>query len=304
MKFVIGIDGGGTKSKLHLADLAGNMILELLGGPTNLYSMGEESVELELMSLISRAMKNSNLTLANCEALCLGNSGADRPEEKQLFQNMLEKFGFRGKITITNDAETALVAGSGKREGIVIISGTGSLAYGINSLGEKARSGGWGHIAGDEGSGYDIGIQAIKAALRSYDGREPSTILLPQILHELELERPEQLIRFIYQQAGKQHIADLTKVVKQAFLEHDRKAAEILLHAAKELITMANAVIGKLSMEKKEFCLVCAGSIFQHIPYVYTEFVQQMKELYPLADVIIPKRDAANGAATIALLSL
>lgn len=217
MKFVIGIDGGGTKSKLHLADLSGNTIVELLGGPTNLYSMGAESVELELKNLISQAMESSKLILSNCEAFCLGNSGADRPEEKLLFQNMLVKFGIRGKIIITNDAETALVAGSGKREGVVIISGTGSLAYGINSLGEKARSGGWGHIAGDEGSGYEIGIMAIKAALRSYDGREPSTILLPQIMKELELERPEQLIRFIYQQAGKQDIAALTKVVKNAF---------------------------------------------------------------------------------------
>lgn len=149
MKFVIGIDGGGTKSKLHIADLSGNTILELLGGPTNLYSMGAEGVERELKSLLSRTMERSGLSLTDCEALCLGTAGADRPEEKLLFRDMLKNYGVMGKLTITNDAETALVAGSGKREGIVIISGTGSLAYGINSLGEKARAGGWGHIVGD-----------------------------------------------------------------------------------------------------------------------------------------------------------
>lgn len=140
--------------------------------------------------------------------------------------------------------------------------------------------------------------------MRSYDGREPSTILLPQILKELNLERPEQLLGFVYQQAKKQDIAALTKVVNKAFLEHDRKAEEILLHAVTELIIMVDVVIRKLSFEEQAFSLVCAGSIFEHIQYVYTEFVQQMKELHPHANVLIPSQDAAYGAAIIALHSL
>lgn len=304
MKFVIGIDGGGTKSKLHMADLTGNTILQLLGGPTNLYSKGLEGVEYELKTLLSQAMERSGLSWSDCEAICLGNAGADRAEEKLLLHNVLESCGISGKIVITNDAETALVAGSGKREGVVIISGTGSLAYGINSLGEKTRAGGWGHILGDEGSGYDIGIRAIKAAMRSYDGREHSTILLPEILKELDLERPEQLLGFVYQQAGKQDIAALTKVVNKAFQEFDSKAEEILLHAANELTAMADIVIRKLNFKGQEFTLVCAGSILQHIPYIYSHFEHQIKEMHPFANIMIPSRDAAYGAATIALLSL
>jgi N-acetylglucosamine kinase-like BadF-type ATPase len=304
MKYVIGIDGGGTKSLLHMADLNGNLILELQGGPTNLYAQGNEAVGQTLKNLLGQAMEASGETLADCAAICLGSAGADRPEEHRALIGMIQGCGVTGTITITNDAEPVLVAASGKREGIVVISGTGSLAFGLDKTGKRARVGGWGHLIGDEGSGYDIGMRAIQAAFRSHDGRESPTSLLELILKELGFERVEQLLPYVYQKAGKQDIAALAKLVNEAYMAGDETAARILTNAINELYQMTRTIIRALEFENKEIALVCNGSVFGRIDYVYREFAKRVTDEFPLIRVVTPKRDAAFGAAQIALLSL
>ncbi|MFF2483759.1 BadF/BadG/BcrA/BcrD ATPase family protein [Paenibacillus sp. NPDC058071] len=304
MSYVIGIDGGGTKSRLLLTDLSGRTILEKLGGPTNLYALGPEATVRELHGLIDAAVKEAGLAIEDCSAVCLGNAGVDRPEERLHFERMLASCGIQGKITVTNDAETVLVAGSGRREGIVIISGTGSLAYGIDDQGIRTRAGGWGHLAGDEGSGFDIGIRAVRSALCSYDGREPETLLLPYLLEVLKLEEAEQLKVFVYTHQGKQHIAALAKVVYDAYLNGDAKAENILTTAVEGLYELADTVIRRMEYGQREFHLVCGGSIFKYNHYVFAEFSRRIRGTYPGIRIVIPDRDAAYGAAKIALLSL
>ncbi|WP_372632459.1 BadF/BadG/BcrA/BcrD ATPase family protein [Cohnella sp.] len=302
MEYVIGIDGGGTKSLLHMADGDGNPILELSGGPLNLNATGKQAVEVELKKLLFRAADNSGMLLTDCRAFCLGAAGADRSGEREIFESILRGLGVRGAIEVTNDAENALAAGSGSREGVVVIAGTGSLAFGRDGYGNVCRSGGWGHLVGDEGSGYAIASRAVAASLRSFDDREPYTELLPRLMEETGINSPEQFIPFIYRQEGKRHIAALARVVNEAFLAGDRKAEFILIEAADELALMARTVIGKLRFDSSRIPLVCSGGVFSSIDAVFERFVRQVTATGLPIEVIKPVHNAAYGAAKIALL--
>merc|ERR1711964_171025 len=103
----------------------------------------------------------------------------------------------------------------GTREGVIAISGTGSIVYGRNHGGKAARAGGWGHLLGDEGSGYDIGLQGLRAVVRMADGRQPSTLLIPEILTQISLTSPNQLVKWI-SKVDKSQIAQLANSVFQA----------------------------------------------------------------------------------------
>lgn len=304
MRYVIGIDGGGTKSLLHMMDLEGRELLELRGGPTNMYATSLREVERELAELLDRAMEASGRGAADCAALCLGSAGADRPEEQRLLREAFRRCGIGGELTVTNDAETVLVAGSGKPEGITIVSGTGSIGFARDLAGHRARAGGWGHLIGDEGGGYDIGNLALRAAVRSEDGREPPTLLLPMLLKELGLERADQLLQFVYKTAGKAEIAALAKVVLEASQAGDRKALQILDQAAYELFLTAKTLVRALGFEDRPVTLVANGSVFEHIQYVYESFCRLIRLSYPRLSVTKPTRSAAYGAALIALHSL
>ncbi|BBI36481.1 N-acetylmuramic acid/N-acetylglucosamine kinase [Cohnella abietis] len=304
MKYVIGIDGGGTKSLLHMMDLEGNLLLELRGGPTNIYATSEQAVEQELTELLSQMVEASGRSIADCVALCLGSAGVDRPYEKQVLSDIFRKCGVTGILTITHDAEAVLVAGTGKQEGITLVSGTGSFGFARDLEGNRARTGGWGHLIGDEGGGYDIGINAIKAAVRSEDGREAPTLLLPMLMKEIGLERPEQFLQYVYKTAGKPQIAALAKVVSEAYLAGDVRAKRILEDAASELYLKTSTLVRALHFENRPITLVANGSVFTHIHYVYERLSHLIKSSYPEITVVKPTLPAAHGAALIALQSL
>lgn len=302
--YVIGIDGGGTKSRLYVADLSGAKLGEAIGGPTNLHAIGEAAVTESLRSLIGSATEEAGRRIENCAALCLASAGADRPDDRAALEQIVAACGIRGVITVTNDAEPVLAAGSGGREGVAVISGTGSLAYGRRASGLMARAGGWGHLIGDEGSGYAIGAKGIAAAVRAYDGREAPTLLMPRLMEHLGLSRMERIVPYVYQSAGKKEIAALAAVVHQAYLEGDEASARILKEAAEELALMAGAVIEALSFGEEPLTVVCSGSVFANMNYIYATFTELLQRSYPLAKAVLKGTDAAYGAALLALLSL
>ncbi|MCP2241018.1 BadF/BadG/BcrA/BcrD ATPase family protein [Thermoanaerobacterium thermosaccharolyticum] len=305
MKYVIGIDGGGTKSIITIEDMSGNVLACETGGATNIKSESKDSVSTALKSLIKMSISNANLAIDDCKAICLGTAGAGRAKDREILRNILLSTGIKGNIIITNDAEICLAAGTGKLEGIAVIAGTGSIAYGIDKCGRRFRAGGWGHILGDEGSGYYIGLEAIKAALRSYDGRDLYTELLPLLMEKVGIEKPEDFIKFVYRDNFKKsEIASLAKVVYYAYKKGDKKAKEILENAADELFKLANAVIRRLDLENESTTLVTNGSVLLKNIYIYSKFSDMVKEVYPNINIIKLKGDASKGAAAIALNSL
>lgn len=302
MRYFIGIDGGGTKTALKLADENGNIVLANEGGPCNINSMGQEYVQKMLKELIEDTLFKANLNMEDVKALCIGTAGVDRPSDKRIMEDIIRASGFNGKIIVTNDGETALFGGVGGEEGVIVISGTGSICFGRNKEGESRRAGGWGHIIGDEGSGYYIGINAINRIARAHDGIEEKTIMTDLILHHLKLQSPQGLIDYVYRSgAGKSEIASLAKLVDEAYEKGDLAAEEILLKAAFELFLCAKAVIDNLKLNDRKITLAVNGSVIVKNQCVRREFQRLMKENCPLVEVSDMKEDAAYGAVLMAL---
>ena len=118
-------------------------------------------------------------------AICLGIAGVDRPDDARVVREIMKRIGYKAKVLVVNDALVALEAGAPDQPGVVVIAGTGSIAYGRNEQNQAARAGGWGYMLGDEGSGYWIGRAALRAVLREADRRGPATQLTGLLLQLL-----------------------------------------------------------------------------------------------------------------------
>ena len=247
---VLGIDAGGTKTICLLADETGQVIGEARGDGANLQATGELEVEKVLHHVMDAAIGDRDIRPA---AICLGIAGVDRPEDTAAVHSIMRRIGFKARVIVVNDALVALVAGAGDAEGLVIVAGTGSIAYGRDASGRAARAGGWGYLLGDEGGGFWIGRAALTAVVRQFDGRGPVTILTPMILERLGLVTPSELIHEIYYRDVHRHvIASLAILVQRAMEQRDAIAAEILNRAGAELASAAGSVITRLEMRGTE----------------------------------------------------
>jgi N-acetylglucosamine kinase-like BadF-type ATPase len=151
-------------------------------------------------------------------------------------------------VALVNDARIVLATGTPDGWGLVVISGTGSIAYARSPQGQVMRSGGWGYLLGDEGSGYDIGLRALQAVMRASDGRGESTVLENAILTEWGLRRAEDLVRKVYGGLPRAEIARLSEIVERCAGAGDRVSTAILEGAGAELSAAAVAVVHRLGL--------------------------------------------------------
>ncbi len=179
--FVLGIDGGATRTVCLIADEAGTEVARAVGGPSNHQAVGVEAARRALAQAIAQACDAAgNPPLA---AACWGMAGLDRPEDGRILNALAAELLPGVPVAVVHDADIALVGGAGgSRVGVVVIAGTGSIAAGYDIAGRTARAGGWGHVLGDEGSGYDIARRGLNAATRASDGRAPATALATVVL--------------------------------------------------------------------------------------------------------------------------
>lgn len=296
---VVGIDAGGTKTVALLADGEGRIIGEGRAGAANLQTEGELEVEKILHTVIERATEGRHEGIA---AVCLGMAGVDRQDDAVIIRDVMRRLGFRTNAVIVNDALIALVAGAGQNPGVVVISGTGSIAYGVNGDGMAARAGGWGPTLGDEGSGYWIGRRALVAVMREVDGRGPRTALTPLVLRHFSLPRPEALVAEIYHQPqGRRVIGSLGAVVDRARADGDPVAIDIMTHAADELALASGSVISRLGMRGEPFPIVLAGGMLRESAWLASELRRRMAEVAPRAVVGPLTEEPAVGAVRLAL---
>ncbi len=303
---VLGIDAGGSKTVALLADAEGRVIGEGRAGGANLQAHGELEVEKVLHHVIDLALGGRSDLPA---AVCLGLAGVDREGDSEVIRGVMHRLGLRAHTLIVNDALIALVAGVPLREeatvvgpGVVLISGTGSIAYGVNAQGQAARAGGWGTSLGDEGSGYWIGRRALMAVTRDADGRGPHTRLTPLVLAHFSLTRPEQLVSEIYDHAqGKRAIASLGEVVEQARAEGDVVATEIMRKAADELTLAAASVVARLDMRGEQFPILLSGGMLRKALWLAAEVTARLAEVAPRGIVSALELEPAMGAVRLAL---
>jgi N-acetylglucosamine kinase-like BadF-type ATPase len=272
-KSFIGIDGGGTKTLCILGDQNGHILAESRGESSSVKSRPWEDVKRVLLSLIREVLDLSGTDASSLGGIFLGLAGSDRPEDRKRIVDWLQTELPEGvPITVHNDAVTALAAGTWGQRGIVLISGTGSIAYGFDpATGEFVRVGGWGYLLGDEGSGFDLGRRALLAVMQEYDGRGESTALTKLVLERWALQHPGQLINTIYGQDNvRTAIADGSKLVLQAAAAGDSVAVKLVDEAIKELEKLVQTATTLLSNKLSLGLNENSEAIGNEIPLVIT----------------------------------
>ncbi|MBC8446734.1 MAG: ATPase [Chloroflexi bacterium] len=297
----LGVDGGGTKTAAVLLDGNGRELGRAVSGPSNHYSVGPAVAEASLREAIHQVLASAGLAVTEVAAIGLGMAGVDRPGDREVVQAMLSHIGSFARVVIANDAEAALVGGVGRRHGVVLIAGTGAIAYGVNGRGEARRADGWGYLLGDEGSAHWIGVQGLHAVARAHDRRGPATELTNRLISYLGLSDVNALVTFVYDDGfGVPQLAGLALLVSQAARAGDAVAQSILREAGRWLGNAACAVIRGLDMTGEAFEVVLTGAVLRARDLVWDTVVAALGDAAPRAQVIEPRHDAAIGAALLA----
>lgn len=297
---VLGVDGGGSATRSVIISTEGEVLATAEAGPSNPITIGAERALANILEAVDEA--SARCGVHEFLASRLGVAGTDRSRLRQeLLDGMRPSFG---DTAIVSDAASALAGGTGCRPGVVVIAGTGSIAYGENGLGETARAGGWGWRLGDEGSGYTIGLKAIMAALRAQDGRGPETVLKQKIVSHLGLGRLEDIIDWVYEPGREPRgIAYLVPLVREAEAEGDEAAALVMAEAGADLGFVANAVIRRLGMSG-EFSVSLNGGVFKQPSGYIIAFEEVVRREAPECALIKPRMPPLLGSGLLALKSL
>lgn len=304
---VLGVDSGATKT---VAGVATHSKLLGLGksGPGNLHANTVEQVTHHLTTAITKAIQASNKKAIRFDQIVVGMAGIDSPQDQIKAERLLKKItqpwtSAQTNLTVVNDIHIVRRSASADPFGVALIAGTGTHCFGINRTGDVAYAGGLEYILADEGSGYDIGLKVLRAAVRSADGRSSHTKLEESVLQHFKVKSIRALEPIVYHSAqfGKTQIANLAKLVDAQAAAGDWRAKAILNETVAELVTHVQAVVRRLQLENQVFELVVVGGLFEinAIP-LFARFKRSVKTIAPKAKIIKPTDPPVWGAIRLA----
>lgn len=304
MKYVIGIDSGGTNYRVQAKSLDSKVLGEYIGNYASNYALPEEEIKRRINHHIDKCLTSFSGKREDCEFLVCGTTGLDS-EEDNIYLNDLYKSleKFHCPMVVKNDAELAHYTVTGGT-GILVISGTGSIAFGVNSHGESRRVGGWAlSIMGEEGSGTWVTRKAIRHLARSFDKVVGDSLLTDMIKKKLVIRTAKDMMDYSVRLTMNAHEqVSLAEVVDYAAEQGDKNAVNILKAAAKETFGAANDLIKVLGMkEDPEIVVGIWGSNIVKSRTHQEEFERLLKEKYHQAYVKKPTKSALNGATKMAL---
>jgi N-acetylglucosamine kinase len=294
MKLFLGVDGGQSGTAAVIGDETGRVLGTGEAGPCNHAAAGEGRGKLEraVAGSVGGACAEAGLDAASVEfeAACFGMSGG--PQDKR---DILAGILRVRRLIVTNDAVIALAGATATGVGVITIAGTGSIAFGRNPAGKSVRTGGWGHIYGDEGGGFDIARQALRAALRMEEGWGEGTSLRGILLEATGATDALDLLHRCYTDDWpRSRVARLAPLVDRAAAEGDTVAAEIMNGAAQQLAMFTGAVRQQLWQSGAEIEVAYIGGVFE------SELLRaRFRLLVEMSDgvrVIAPLHNPAEGA--------
>lgn len=240
-KWYIGIDGGGTGTRGVLADREGRIVAVARAESSHVLLRPLIEVLQTLKGLCRELLDQVDGTNEEVQSIYFGLAGAGRPQERAQLAHGLSGV-YPGRVYVDHDAVSALYADTWGKPGIVLMAGTGSMAYGICAGGKSHRVGGWGYLLGDEGSGFFLGQQALAAIMRAYDGRGKPTILAKLLFSLYKISEASELVSLLYASANpRKWMAKAGQFVLQAAEQGDEVAQEIVDRATQELVLLAEA---------------------------------------------------------------
>ena len=302
MKYFIGVDGGGSKTAALVIDENRQPLGRGLAGASNHLRVGIEIATRNVERAVNIALVEAGVAIRQIEYAYCGIAGADHPAHHQRVVDALRIFFPGGNFIVDTDARVALTGAVGFGSGIVVISGTGSVAFGRNQTGKEARAGGWGPTIGDEGSGYALGRDGLSAIVRAHDGRGKRTIMTELLCYDYDMCSPEDLPRFVY--ATTTHADDIArygKLVIQAAQKGDEVASEILERAGVELGECVLAVARKLELTRSNFPVAYVGGAFNAGDLLLGPMRRILDEHAPGAKLGEPTHTPVEGAAMMAI---
>ncbi|MBD2101905.1 N-acetylglucosamine kinase [Leptolyngbya sp. FACHB-261] len=319
MSYVLGIDGGGTKTTCFLLNDTGQLLGQGMAGPSNYQTVGAEIACNSIISAMQQATQpivTQSISTIEIKALCLGLAGVGRWQDVQLAHCWIQQLVINSALpllwslqpsttVICNDFEIALMGGLGHSVGVVVIAGTGSAIFGRNQQGMTRRVGGWGYLLGDEGSAYDIAIASLRAVLKSEDGRLGPTSLKNRLLQHLGLSNLADLVEVVYRRGwGAKEIAALAPLVDEAAAEGDKIATDIIQAAIRELALATQVVVKDLFSEAARCEVVLTGKVWQGRAKMQQQFEAALVGFTPTIQIVQPRHAPAYGAGLLALQAL
>lgn len=299
--FVVGVDGGGTKTVAIAATMRGKVLGRGETGSSNFHNVGPRAASRAIRKSVDQARKRAGLNGRRAEVAVVALAAVDSARDRRIAERFVRQAGIARKSIVVHDSEAALYAATRGREGIIVIAGTGCVAAGINREGKYHRASGWGYIIDDEGSAYDMGRKALTSAFRALDGRAPMTALVSALQRRFRVTRLEDALATIYSE--RYHVEDIAAlapiVVKIA--RHDMVSRRILENAGVALAESICVVAERLRMKNDRFPVVLVGGAFRAGELLIRPLSRRIRQECPRAYVERFKSDPVRGALMLAL---
>lgn len=291
---LVGVDAGGSKTTAWVVKASEYDPLAPVdasgcghAGPANIRAIGPDKASLEIRSAIERALTDADVLGGDADSLkiCVAAAGAGRePERRQLRDLIVDAYPF-ANIAVTHDAHPILADASREQIGVALICGTGSFAWGMNQNGDEARCGGWGYLFGDEGSGYWIAIETLRAVAHADDGRGEATQLTGAVCDRLGISSPNGMIGRLYDRSvTRGEVARLSEAVFHC--PNDPTASRIIQSAADALALMVLSLAKKLELRGENHLLACSGGLLIHQPLLRKMLGQRIGESFTTIHVV------------------
>lgn len=302
MRFVLGLDGGGTKTECVLMDEAGLIRAEGRSGPSNPMRVGFGGALAAVCEAGRAAMQNAKLATSDISVVCAGLAGAAQPESQRKMKKLLSEEFPTQMVQVCTDVDLKLEA-TGEGRAMVLNVGTGTFAVGRDANGEATRVGGHGPLLGDEGSAYDIGRRAMIVALRAADRGSKDSPLAARILHDLRAADWEELQLRVYR-VPDEVFPRIFPVVTAAADEGDPEARMLLQDAAEELASLVSDLMERLKLSNEKFLLVKSGGMLGRSAYFDKLLDERLHSVAPKAQFGELLVTAAQAAARMAVRML
>jgi N-acetylglucosamine kinase-like BadF-type ATPase len=303
LRYVIGIDGGATKTIALVGTENGKILGRGESGPSNYHNIGMAAASEAIKQAVMKARQHAGIR-KNVEVAVVALAAVDSPRDKVSALQFIRRIRIARKNLVVHDSVAALQAATSGQPGIIVVSGTGCVAAGINEAGKYVRAGGWGYLIDDEGSAYDIGAKALRSAFRMLDGRSPETKLAYALKRKFRVRTLGNALREIYSaEFGVDGIAGLTPLVSK-LASSDKACRGILNDAGVSLAELACMVAKRLKMKNDAFTFFLVGGTFKAGRYLLQPFRARIKMEYPNAGIKIVKIEPALGAFSLAVSEL
>jgi N-acetylglucosamine kinase-like BadF-type ATPase len=301
MNYVLGVDGGASKTLCLVATDDGHIVGLGRGGPSNHQVSGLEVAVAQIGRSVQEALAQASVQDVRLGLFCL--AGADLPEDYAMLSQALDSLEACHKVVVKNDTMAALGSGLSRPWGVVVICGTGTNAAGRAPDGRELIFPGLGHISGDWGGGEAISQEIIRRAMRAWDGRGKPTLLLQMALDRFGASSPEDLLQMLYRnQLEQRQLLGLAPLAFEAAYAGDDVACELVKEVGTEVGVTARTIIRRLSLEDEDVEVVLAGSVFKARGPLLIDTVQAaVHEVAPRACVVLPKFEPVVGALFLAL---